>query len=183
MERLLLHHCCAPCSVNVVPRLAAEFDLASFWYNPNIHPDDEHGNRKASLVQLTKSAGLELFCGPNETMEQWIERYTSSGIERCRFCYISRLTETARAAKKQGIGRFSTTLLSSPYQKHDLIKEIGSQVQETENVIFVYRDFRPSYYEGKNEARSRGYYMQKYCGCIFSRQERENERARRGGTR
>lgn len=180
MERLLLHHCCAPCSVRVVPILSSEFQIESFWYNPNIHPQEEFEARKRSLEELAASSGLKLHFGPEETMERWVEQFSAFGLDRCRSCYALRLNATAERAKKLGIEYFSTTLLASPYQKHELIKELGMEIAAREDLTFVYCDFRPHYFEGKNEARQRGYYMQKYCGCIFSRQEREKEKQLKG---
>jgi predicted adenine nucleotide alpha hydrolase (AANH) superfamily ATPase len=163
--------------------LAGEFRVESFWYNPNIHPGDEHDRRKDSLVRLVADAGLPFHEGPAESMESWIERWQTSGLDRCRFCYAVRLREAARTARRLAIGSFSTTLLASPYQKHDLIRELGMQAAADEEVAFVYRDFRPVYYEGKNEAWRRGSYMQKYCGCLYSRQERETQRQKRAAGR
>lgn len=179
MKEILLHHCCAPCSFAVTRLLEEMFRVQSFWYNPNIHPADEHGKRKDSLARFVAESGGSLLEGPEESVESWIERWQASGLDRCRFCYALRLQEAARSAKQLGFGSFSTTLLASPYQKHELIREAGLRAANDAGIQFVYRNFRPFYYEGKDEARRRGAYMQKYCGCIFSRKEREEEQERK----
>ena len=162
--------------MRVVPALSTEFTVESFWYNPNIHPREELGNRRKSLEEYAASAGRKLHFKEEETMERWIEEFSALGLERCRFCYTLRIDATARAAKERGIGYFSTTLLASPYQKHEMIKEIAAASAKRENICFVYRDFRPHYFDGKNEAYNKGYYLQKYCGCIFSKEERVKEK-------
>ena len=91
---------------------------------------------------------------------------------RCAFCYRVRLEKTAAAAKEAGYPAFSTTLLVSPYQDHELIRQIAEEAAARNGVEFLYRDFRPLFREGQKEARARGMYMQKYCGCIFSEEER-----------
>ena len=76
--------------------------------------------------------------------------------------------------KKIGYDSFSTTLLVSPYQNHELLKEIGEQLGKKYGIEFVYRDFRVGFREGQAKARELGLYMQKYCGCIFSEEDRYN---------
>ena len=92
---------------------------------------------------------------------------------RCKnYCYKVRLEETAKYAKENGFDSFSTTLLISPYQQHDLLKSMGEEIAKKYDLEFLYRDFRPGFREGQNEARNLGLYMQKYCGCVFSENDR-----------
>lgn len=91
---------------------------------------------------------------------------------RCSYCYKIRLIKTANEALKQGFDGFTTTLLVSPHQKHELVKEIGEKIGKDLGIQFIYRDFRPGFYEGKDEAKKLDLYSQKYCGCIFSEKER-----------
>jgi len=93
--------------------------------------------------------------------------------QRCLICWSLRLEKTARLAREKGFDHFSTTLLVSPYQDHEALKAIGSSVSEEEGVAFYYEDFRPGFREAHNEARSKGIYCQKYCGCIYSEIERK----------
>lgn len=159
MEKILLHHCCAPCSPKTVEVLSKDYKVSSLWYNPNIYPAQEYESRKDSLVKYAKGLGLELFTGPDELFET--ER-------NCELCYAKRIHFTCSYAKKMGINNFSTTLLASPFQKHDVIKEIALRAAEEQQLKFVYKDLRPEYFKGKNDMRSAGYYIQKYCGCRLS---------------
>ena len=165
--KLLLHACCAPCSIQCVESLAAEGirpDL--YWYNPNIYPKTEYSSRRDSLKLFAGEKNLSLIIEDEETP-------CSSVVEnRCEFCYRLRLEKAARVAAEKSFDAFSTTLLISPYQNHELIKQIGEELAVGFGVEFLYRDFRPLFRKGQNEARLEGYYMQKYCGCASSSEER-----------
>lgn len=178
-RRLLLHHCCGPCSPEVISRFGESYAIESFWFNPNIQPAEEKALREAALLALAVSSGLPVSFGPEYPESEWLEKARSAGADRCGFCYYLRLKETAKAARAGGLECFSTTLLSSPYQKHELIKETAFKIAEEEKVNFIYEDFRPHFYEGKQKAREMGLYLQKYCGCIFSKQERESQKKRK----
>lgn len=180
--KLLLHTCCAPCSVQCVEALEAEGikpDL--FWYNPNIHPFTEYRSRRDSLVcfarekglslTLEDEYGLRLFIRGVSVIERSQNTEKKSG-PRCGFCYRLRLERTARMAKEKGFDAFSSTLLISPYQNHGLIKQVGEELAAAFGVEFLYRDLRPRFRQGQNQARGAGYYIQKYCGCIYSEEER-----------
>jgi len=91
---------------------------------------------------------------------------------RCRYCYESRMEVVARTAKENGFDAFTTTLLVSPYQNHELLIEVCEEMAKKYNIKFYYRDFREGFREGQAMARELGLYMQKYCGCIYSEEER-----------
>jgi predicted adenine nucleotide alpha hydrolase (AANH) superfamily ATPase len=177
---LLLHTCCAPCSVQCLETLRAEGirpDL--FWYNPNIHPYTEYQARRDTLAQFAADSGLELLMEDEYGLRPFLSGLNSffdaspdGSLPRCAFCYRLRLEKTASFAAAHGYDCFSTTLLISPYQKHDLIREAAEGAAEQYGIPFFYRDFRPGFREGQRQARERGFYMQKYCGCIFSEEER-----------
>lgn len=152
------------------------FALISFWFNPNIQPSEEYDARRASLVQYVSSLGLTLLDGPSYPQDQWLAQ-AGTAADRCAFCYRLRLEEAARTAREQGITHFSTTLLASPYQKHDLVRAAGDAAGALHGVTFVYEDARGAFYRGKDIARAQGSYIQKYCGCLFSRAERAREHA------
>lgn len=173
---LLLHHCCAPCSVGPLSLLKENFALTGFWFNPNIHPGDEYELRKKSLIRFVKKEGIELTFGPDYAEDEWFKNAAGCAPGRCTFCYYVRFKETARRAKLLGLEAFTTTLLSSPYQKHELIIDIAAKAAGEEGVKFYYEDFRPYFYEGKTKAKALGFYMQKYCGCKFSKEEREQQK-------
>jgi len=182
--KLLLHACCAPCSVQSVQALAEERirpDL--YWYNLNIHPYTEYRSRRDSLRAFAESSklsltmedeyGLRLFIrGVENAGKSGRRRENGVNHHRCAYCYRFRLEKTAALAAKNDCDAFSTTLLISPYQNHDLIRDIGEGLAAQYAVPFFYRDFRPRFRQGQNQAREAGYYMQKYCGCIYSEEER-----------
>jgi predicted adenine nucleotide alpha hydrolase (AANH) superfamily ATPase len=175
----LLHTCCAPCSIKCIDSLAEEqIKPALFWYNPNIHPFTEYRSRQDTLVKYAADAGLELITDDEYGLRSFIRNMpidaaqTDYGPPRCAYCYRLRLEKTAARAAESSYDYFSTTLLISPYQNHDLIRQIGEELGDTYRVKFLYRDFRPLFREGQAKARELGLYMQKYCGCIFSEEER-----------
>lgn len=171
--KLLLHSCCAPCSVKCVDTLRQEeIEPTIFWYNPNIHPFTEYRNRKNALCEWAKEENLESIIEDEYGLRRFIDNVYPSYGDRCSYCYTVRLEETAKIAKENGFTHFCTTLLISPYQKHELIKSIAEKISDEYGVKFLYRDFRPYFREGQKLAREKGIYMQKYCGCIFSEEER-----------
>ncbi|MDE6880656.1 MAG: epoxyqueuosine reductase QueH [Oscillospiraceae bacterium] len=173
MEKLLLHTCCAPCSVFCVDSLRAEgIEPVSFWYNPNIHPYQEYKVRRDTLVDYAASIGLELLVREEYGLRRFVQAVAGDVDRRCGCCYACRLEETARCAAENGFTHFSTTLLVSPYQDQEGICRTAGALAERYGVAFLYRDFRPGFRQGQAKARSLGLYMQKYCGCIFSEEER-----------
>ena len=98
---------------------------------------------------------------------------------RCAYCYESRLSAAAKYAAEHGFSSFSTTLLISPYQNHELLRQTGERAAQEYGVSFLYRDFRPNFRVGNQRARELGFYMQKYCGCVFSEQDRYQKQINR----
>ena len=171
--KLLLHSCCAPCSVKCVDVLRSEgIEPTLFWYNPNIHPFTEYRRRKNALVDWAKEESLEVVMKDEYGLRDFINSVYPNYGGKCSYCYSVRLEKAVNTAKELGYTHFSTTLLISPYQNHDMIKGIGEKLSERYGVEFLYRDFRPYFREGQKIAREKGIYMQKYCGCIFSEEER-----------
>ena len=182
--KLLLHTCCAPCSVYCVKSLRDEgIEPALFWYNPNIHPCAEYKSRLGSLCEFADNEKLTLAQTGEYDLRLFLKEVYPEDENRCLKCYKIRLEKTASFASQEGYSAFTTTLLISPYQDHDAIKRAGEEAAAKHGVEFLYRDFRPHFREGQAQARSRGFYMQKYCGCIFSEEERYNKKLsqRRGG--
>ena len=179
--RVLLHSCCGPCVSGCMEMLAAErIGITLLWYNPNIHPYTEYAHRKESFLQLCASENQQPIIIDEYGLRDFIRGIgsnletgpASDNAERCRYCYRTRLERTAREACKHGFDTFSTSLLVSPYQQHDVIRTLGEEIAEQYRIGFFYRDFRPHFRPGQARARSMGLYMQKYCGCIFSEEER-----------
>jgi len=170
---LLLHTCCGPCAVKCIETLKNEGvtpDL--FWHNPNIHPFTEYISRLESLTLLAERTELNLITFGEYGLRSFLAEIGTDYDERCPHCYRMRLVAVAKYAAENGYDGFSTTLLISPYQNHEMIKDIGEALANEYGIDFVYRDFRPHFREGQKQAREIGLYMQKYCGCIFSEEER-----------
>ena len=173
--RLLLHTCCAPCLVCSMPAIQKEsFDASCFWYNPNIHPYGEYEARLCALSDYAQKNGIELIAIDYYGLDEFDKRaaLAANPKERCAECYDMRFKETARYARQNGFDAFSTTLLASPYQNREKIIETCERYAEESGVKFFCGDFRENFREGQKMARNMGIYMQKYCGCHFSEQER-----------
>ena len=171
--KVLLHTCCAPCSIYCVKKLKEEnVDITSYWYNPNIHPYKEYEARLDCLIEYNKSINVPLVIDYEYGLRSFCKNVINNVDNRCAYCYTSRLEKAAKYAKEHGFDAFSTTLLYSIYQKHDLIKKIGESLEKKYEIKFLYRDFREGFKLGQDTAREIGLYMQKYCGCIFSEEER-----------
>lgn len=173
MKKVLLHCCCAPCSLSCIEPLQNEgITPTLFWYNPNIHPFKEYEARRNCLVEYAKEIGLELRLKENYGLREFVKNVVSDIDKRCVYCYEHRLEETAKYAAEHGYTHFTTTLLCSLYQDHEAIKKAGERWAKEYGVEFLYRDFRPNFREKNKKAREKGFYMQKYCGCIFSEEDR-----------
>ncbi len=177
--KLLLHTCCAPCSVACVRSLRAEgLEPTALWYNPNIHPYAEYQARLDTLRAYAQSIGLPLREQGAYALTPFLRAVGEDIAGRCALCYASRMRETARLAREGGFTHFTSTLLISPYQNHALLRAAGEQAAAEYGAGFLYRDFRPLYREGREEAKALGLYMQKHCGCIYSEEERHVKRRR-----
>ncbi len=171
--RLLLHICCGPCTIHPLEVLRAEgWEVHGYFYNPNVHPYTEYRRRAETLAAYAAGVGLPLTVAPDYPVEEFLRQVVFREGERCRFCYGLRLRRAARVAREGKFDAFTTTLLVSPYQKHDLIREMALRVASEEGVEFLYRDFRPGFREAQARARALGMYRQPYCGCLYSEKER-----------
>lgn len=172
-NQILLHACCGPCAEWPVSELLAEeYQITLFYHNPNIHPRFEHQRRLQNLKIVAEQWQLPLLVSDEYREELWTNgSYLESDKDRCLMCYRIRMDKTAEEAQRLGFPYFSTTLLVSPYQRHEAIIEAGNSAAEKYGVTFLYRDFRPGFRLGQQMARDHGLYRQKYCGCILSLQE------------
>ncbi|MDD5155815.1 MAG: epoxyqueuosine reductase QueH [Candidatus Omnitrophica bacterium] len=172
--KLLLHTCCAPCLIYPLEKLRAKGDsVTALFYNPNVHPFAEYKNRKQAVEDYSRKANLEVIFPEYKPAEYFQAVNTKEyGKERCIACWSIRLKKAAEVAKARGCEAFTTTLLVSPFQDQELLKKIGSDIAKEEGVEFYYEDFRPGFKKAHEEARVKGIYCQKYCGCIYSEIER-----------
>ncbi|MFO7611872.1 MAG: epoxyqueuosine reductase QueH [Clostridia bacterium] len=168
--KLLLHVCCGPC--------LAAFDeyfkenkikYSGYFYNPNIHPYMENIRRMKTFREYAAGLNLEVIIDPQFDQSTWEnELKLLTAAERCAYCYKRRIESCAKTAGEKGFTHFTTTLLISPYQDHDMIIETGKLAEEKFGVKFYYNDFRTLYRHGQDIAGEAGIYRQKYCGCIYS---------------
>mgnify|MGYP001512233594 FL=1 len=171
--KTLMHTCCAPCSVSCIQQLRAEgIEPVSYWFNPNIHPYQEYKARRDTLMAYAPAIGMELIVQEDYGLREFCRLVSGDLAHRCGKCYRLRLEQTARYAAEHGFDSFTSTLFVSPYQDHDLLRRTAEELAAQYGVAFLYRDFRPGFWEGQRQARELGFYMQKYCGCVFSEEER-----------
>ncbi|HOT28212.1 MAG TPA: epoxyqueuosine reductase QueH [Candidatus Ozemobacteraceae bacterium] len=173
---LLLHTCCGPCLSGAWPHLKRNgiSDIVLFWENPNIHPYVEYHSRFESFKKMAGVLGAEIRRGD---VSYGLERFLVAlggdfGPSRCAACFRMRLNATASRARQDGFESFSTTLLISPFQDHDLLVAIGREAGREHGVAFVETDLRPAFPDTHAGARENELYRQKYCGCVFSERDR-----------
>lgn len=170
---LLLHTCCAPCAIACIDSLRGEgLSPTGFFFNPNIHPFTEYRARQKALVDYARQMGLPLILQGDYGLRPFVMAVAGDLTNRCQYCYDARMNATAEYAAQHGFSSFTTTLLISPYQNHEKLVASAQRAAETFGVSFLYRDFRPLFREGQARARELLLYMQKYCGCVFSEEER-----------
>ena len=171
--KVLLHICCAPCSIYPIGELRkAGHDIMGFFYNNNIHPYTEYLKRQETLSGYAQQIELRLIISDEYDMQGFLQAVVFREAERCRYCYHHRLRAVARMAKRGKFDAFTSTLLYSKFQKHDLIQSIGHAVAEETGIPFFYEDFRKGWKEGVDVSKRIGMYRQQYCGCIYSEKER-----------
>lgn len=172
--KLLMHTCCAPCSVYCIDTLREEgIEPTIYWYNPNIHPYMEYKARRDTLKEYAESLNLKAIFEEDYGLDNFCKNVVGDLQNRCKnYCYPVRLRKTFEYAKENGYDAVTTTLLYSIYQNHDFIKEYMEKLSDEFGIDFLYRDFRVGFRDGQAKARELGLYMQKYCGCIFSEEMR-----------
>ena len=152
MTSVLIHCCCAHCAAYTVAYWRQNnYDVSGLWYNPNIHPYQEHQQRLESVKTLAGKLNLPLTVAGEYDFREYFRRIAGFESERCHHCFDLRLAKTAETAREQGFDAFTTTLLISPHQKHDLLREIGTQLAEETGVDFLYADLRQRYSDSLQE--------------------------------
>jgi len=177
--KVLLHICCATCAIEPFEQLTAEgHQVTGCFINPNIHPLIEFRRRLKSVKVLQEHLPMPVIYDEDYGLQVYLDTVDRHGPARCEGCYRLRLGRTARRAVEGGFGAFTTTLLSSAHQNHDLVRRIGEEAAEQSGSAFLYADWRPLAERGHERARKMHLYMQSYCGCIFSEYERFADTAR-----
>ena len=180
---LLLHACCAPCSSYTLEYLSKYFKITIYYYNPNIHPNIEYNRRLNELKKFLNEFKTENKVNMIEEKYDSNDYFESvKGLEnlgekskRCYECYKLRMEKACKYAKENNFEYFTTTLSISPYKVSDWVNEIGENLMNEYNINYLYADFKKKNGYKKSLELSKKYnlYRQDYCGCIYSKQERE----------
>jgi len=175
MKKLLLHICCGPCATHVMELLRGEgYDVTGYFYNPNIHPEDEYHARLDAARIVAEITGIRLIEGvynPAVFFEavKGLEDEPENGA-RCTVCYRLRLAETASCAAGLAFDAWASTLTAGPQKKAAVIDPIGLMEGERAGVPFVTGDWKKKdgFRRSCELTREYGIYRQHYCGCVFS---------------
>lgn len=182
---LFLHSCCAPCSSYVLKYLREYFSITVFYYNPNISEKSEYRKRveeQKRLIEIFNAQPgnqIQIVDGdykPEEFFNVTREyKDCKEGGERCFLCYELRLKRTAQLAKEGNFSYFATTLTISPLKNAQKLNEIGYHLEKEYGVNWLPSDFKKKEGYKHSIALSTQYdlYRQDYCGCIYSKIERE----------
>ena len=185
VPKLLLHSCCAPCSSYVLEYLSNYFQITVFFYNPNIYPEEEYIKRVKEQQQLIKKMKvknpIQFIEGIYNTddffnIAKGLENVKEGG-ERCLKCYELRLRKTLEIAEEKDFDYFTTTLTISPFKNAQKLNEIGMKLVENNKVKYLVSDFKKKEGYKRSIELSKKYnlYRQDYCGCIFSKIQKQEE--------
>ena len=185
-KRLLLHSCCAPCSSHCLSELSPQIGVTVLYYNPNLDCAEEYEKRKREQLRFLRETGLADFLDCDYAPEDYLTAVRGleeekEGGARCAVCFRLRLERTAREAKARGFDYFATTLTVSPLKNAKLINTIGFAVAEEAGVKYLPSDFkkRGGFLHSVQLSEEYGLYRQDYCGCAFSKAEREKQKQNR----
>ena len=185
---LFLHSCCAPCSSYVLEYLCGQFRITVFYYNPNISESAEYVRRVEEQKRLIEAYNREGRGYPISVIEgdydpqvffqaaQGLENCPEGG-ERCIRCFDLRLRETAQRAAEGGYDYFGTTLTISPLKNAEKLNQIGMALSEEYGISWLLSDFKKKngYKRSVELSKEYGLYRQDYCGCAFSKAERDQK--------
>ena len=173
INSVLVHCCCAHCAAYTVDYWRQQgYKVSILWYNPNIHPYMEHQRRLESVKSLTQEVNLPLIITEGYDVVDYFRQVVGHEPQRCQYCFRLRLLKTAEIAYQRGINTFTTSLLISPHQKHDLLREIGNKISKEKGIDFLYVDLRKRYSDSRHITKGLNLYRQQYCGCLYSEWER-----------
>ena len=178
-KKLLLHSCCAPCSSAVLERIKDVFDVTVYYYNPNINGEEEFLKRANEQRRLCEYFNVPVKVEDFNSKDFYsaikgLEKEKEGG-KRCEKCFYLRLKKTAEKAKNDGYDFFTTTLTISPLKNSEVLNDIGIRVANETGTVFLPSDFKKhgGYLRSIELSKKYGLYRQDYCGCVFSKTERE----------
>ena len=173
MKSVLIHCCCAHCAAYTIGYWRQQgYEVSALWYNPNIHPYLEHERRLQAMKSFAHEVNLPLIVAGDYDIIDYFRQVVGHEAERCQYCFRLRLAKTADIALETGCNAFTTTLLISPHQKHELVREIGNELAKEKGIDFLYADLRKRYSDSRRMTKGLNLYRQQYCGCIYSEWER-----------
>ena len=169
--KILLHTCCAPCSVYCIERLnELNIEMDVYWYNPNIHPYMEYKQRRDTLKEYTKSINVNAIFEEDYGLREFCKNVVNDLNNRCiNYCYKIRLEQTAKYAKEHGYEAFSTTLLISPYQNHEALKQIGEEMARKYDIPFFTKILDKDLDKGKQKQESLDYICKNIVDVFFQK--------------
>lgn len=181
--KILLHTCCSPCACYPIQELINQgFQVTLFYYNPNIHPQEEYESRLNELKKyLKKFPDIKLIRGEYE-VKKWFKltkglEYEPERGKRCDVCYEMRLRKTAELAKEKDFDYFGSTLSISPHKKADKISSIGNKLAKEFKLKFFDKDWKKmdGFKQACDISKQEDFYRQDYCGCIYSKASKASE--------
>ncbi len=173
MKKLLVHCCCAHCTAYTINHWRSQdYEVTALWYNPNIYPYAEHQQRLKAMQSLARTMDFSLRVINGYDITKYFGNVVGDEANRCQHCFQLRLKKTAEAALGSGFNAFTTSLLISPHQKHDLLVKTGQQLAYETGISFLYADLRKRYSDSRHITKPLDLYRQQYCGCIYSERER-----------
>lgn len=177
VDSVLVHVCCAHCAAYTIRFWQKQgYRVEAFWYNPNIHPEEEHRLRLEATVKLLDEEGVPFVIDPDYQPSVYFDAVRGREKDRCKSCFRLRLEKTVNIALERGFNAFSSSLLISPHQEHENILLTGNMLAEARGIRFLYSDLRRRYSDSRVITKHRSLYRQEYCGCQFSKQERFSSR-------
>jgi len=172
--KILVHVCCAVCAGGVIDQIKDKYNITCYFYNPNIHPQEEYERRLLDVYKHCAKLDISLIHGEYDKNE-WLGLVKGlesepEGGQRCLKCYTMRLEQTAKIAKDRGFDIFASTLTISPHKKAEIINPIGQKLSEKYGVKFLEADFKKhdGFKCACDIAKSENFYRQNYCGCVYS---------------
>jgi len=132
----------------------------------------EHQHRLEAIQSLAQEMNLPLIVTEGYDIVDYFRQVVGREAQRCQYCFQLRLSKTAETAHQMGFSAFTTTLLISPHQKHDLLREVSNELAEEKSIPFLYADLRKRYSDSRRMTKGLDLYRQQYCGCVYSEWER-----------
>ena len=174
-NKILLHSCCAICSAYPIQKLKEMgYDVVSYFYNPNIFPQEEYSKRLNAHKKLCEQNKVELIEGDYDietfySICKGLEQEPEKG-KRCDKCFELRLLATAKLAKKLNIKEFTTSIVISPHKNFLKLSQIGETIAKEYELTYKAIDFKKQdgFLKTNQISKEMELYRQNYCGCEFS---------------